>query len=199
MIAYSIDLIRNTILKKNYVWFNDDANKGYDVNIVGIRNMDYSNTVTNAFDDFLTISYKLNGNWKFHIWPITTDPGKKSVLEYTNPKGVAILVPDQYLSSYRLGLHQGKYQALCQYKPVKVYRDRDKDLLFDLNVIDTGLFGINIHMAGEDSIFVENWSAGCQVFKRKKNFNEFMQICNMASKIHGNSFSYTLLTTTDFK
>jgi hypothetical protein len=44
---------------------------------------------------------------------------------------------------------------------------------------------------------VENWSEGCQVFKRVKDFDEFMKICKSASKIHGNNFSYTLLESTD--
>ena len=34
--SYTIEQIKNTIVKKGYVWFNDDLNKGFDVNIVGI-------------------------------------------------------------------------------------------------------------------------------------------------------------------
>jgi len=94
-------------------------------------------------------------------------------------------------------LHQGKYQALRQNKPVKVFRDKNKDLVFDEKLIDEGLFGINIHKAGDNSTFVENWSEGCQVFKRSIDFARFMDICNKAAKIHGNGFTYTLINSTD--
>ncbi len=63
--------------------------------------------------------------------------------------------------------------------------------------IQEGVFGINIHKAGADSTYVENWSEGCQVFKRAKDFDEFMAICRKAKDIHGNSFTYTLIETKD--
>ena len=61
------------------------------------------------------------------------------------------------------------------------------------------MYGINIHKAGRDSTWVENWSAGCQVFKRVKDFDMFLSICKKAAKIHGNKFSYTLLESSDIK
>jgi hypothetical protein len=70
---------------------------------------------------------------------------------------------------------------------------------YDENKIDEGLFGINIHKAGDNSTFVENWSEGCQVFKKSKDFEEFMTICRKDRNIHGNSFTYTLIETTDIK
>jgi len=128
----------------------------------------------------------------------TTDPGKKGVMEFHNNKGVARLVPGQYRSVWSVDKHQGKYDALCQRNGnVTVYRDANRDLMFSESVTDTGMFGINIHKAGQDSTWVENWSEGCQVFKRVKDFDEFMKICKKASKIHGNKFSYTLLESTD--
>ncbi len=196
---YTREKIENAIKSKGYVWFGDVANKGFDVNIVGIRNSTTGKAVTNVFDDFLTLSYKENGEWKFHQWAITVDPGTKAVKEHKNPKGVARLVPNQYRGSYTIGLHQGKYEAMRQAKPVKVYRDKNKDMTFDESTIEEGIFGINIHRSNPktESTFVENWSEGCQVFKRVKDFNEFMVIVNKARKIHGNSFTYTLLTSAD--
>jgi hypothetical protein len=78
-----------------------------------------------------------------------------------------------------------------------VYRDADRNSTFNESVTDTGMFGINIHKAGQDSTWVENWSEGCQVFKRVKDFDAFMAICRKAAKIHGNKFSYTLIESTD--
>jgi hypothetical protein len=195
--SYTREQVEAAVKAKGYVWFEDAANKGFDVNIVGIRNSSTGQKVTNAFDDHLTISYKENGEWKFKIWPATTDPGKKGVLEYHNAAGVARLVEGQYRGSHGIGLHQGKYEALKQAKNVKVYRDADKDLEYDENKIQEGVFGINIHKAGADSTYVENWSEGCQVFKKSADFDAFMAIVRKSRDIHGNSFTYTLIESSD--
>jgi len=197
--SYTREQIEAAVKSKGYVWFEDSANKGFDVNIVGVRNSSTGTKVTNLFDDHLTVSYKENGEWKFFVWAATTDPGKKGVLEYHNKAGVARLVPNQYRGSHAIGLHQGKYEALRQQKNVKVYRDANKDLNYDEKLIAEGVFGINIHKAGQDSTWVENWSEGCQVFKRVKDFDEFMKIVKRAAKIHGNSFTYTLIESKDIK
>ena len=199
--CYTREQIERAVKSKGYKWFEDADNQGYDVNIVGVRNNHPSiaDKVTNLFDDCLTISYKdESGNWQFYCWMATTDPGKKGVQQYHNKKGVARLVPNQYRATWKIDKHQGKYDALCQrLGEVTVWRDANKDLIFEEKVTDTGIFGINIHKAGQDSQWVENWSEGCQVFKRVKDFDVFMSICRKASKIHGNKFSYTLLESTD--
>jgi hypothetical protein len=191
--------VRNAVLAKGHKWFEDSANKGYDVNIVGIRNSSTGKVVTNLFDDTITLSYKNEvGVWQFHEWKNTTEPGKKGVQQYHNKNGVARLVPGQYRGVWAIDKHQGKYEALCQrLGNVKVFRDTNKDLVYDEANTDTGMFGINIHKAGQDSTWVENWSEGCQVFKRVKDFDEFMKLCKKAAKIHGNHFSYTLIESKD--
>jgi hypothetical protein len=196
---FTREQVEAAVKAKGYVWFEDASNKGYDVNIIGIRNASTGQTVTNVFDDLLTISYKENGVWKFHSWAATTDPGKKGVKEYHNAAGVARLVEGQYRSSHIIRLHQGKYEALGQNKPVKVWRDANKDLVYDENKIQEGVFGINIHKAGADSTYVENWSEGCQVFKKSADFESFMKICRKAKDIHGNNFTYTLIKSSDIK
>ena len=197
---YTREQIEGAVKAKGYVYFEDANKKGFDVNIIGIRNSSTGQKVTNAFDDLLTISYKdETGAWKYHEWPATTDPGKKGVLEYHNTSGVARLVEGQYRGSHTIRLHQGKYEALGQAKNVKVYRDANKDLNYDENKIQEGVFGINIHKAGADSTYVENWSEGCQVFKKSADFEAFMKICRKSKDLHGNSFTYTLIESTDIK
>jgi hypothetical protein len=195
--CYTKEQIEKAIKSKGYAWFEDASNKGFDVNIVGVRNSKTGQTVTNVFDDCLTVSYKENGVWKFHCWSATTDPGKKGVMEYHNSAGVARLVEGQYRGSHQLGLHQGKYEALRQKSNVKVYRDANRDMTYNENKVQEGIFGINIHKAGADSTYVENWSEGCQVFKKAADFEAFMSICRKAAKIHGNSFTYTLIESKD--
>jgi len=195
--SLTLDTVKKAVVSKGYKWFEDRSNKGYDVNIVGIRNSQTNNEVTNHFDDTLTISYKVDGEWKFHSWPATTDPGQYWIENPISKDGTAILVPGQYRGSHKIGLHQGKYEALRQQKPVKVYRDNDRDLEYDTDedTIKEGIYGINIHRSNpyDQSYYVNKWSAGCQVFKKVADFHEFMDICRKAKDIWGNSFSYTLI------
>jgi hypothetical protein len=199
--SYTREQIEKAVKNKGYKWFEDDSNKTYDVNIIGVRNNapSIADKVTNVFDDHLTVSYKdESGNWQYFCWAGTCDPGKKGVMEFHNNKGVARLVPGQYRGVWMIDKHQGKYEALCQRKGnVTVWRDANRDMIYEEKVTDTGMFGINIHKAGQDSMWVENWSEGCQVFKRVKDFDQFMAICKKAAKIHGNAFSYTLIESTD--
>jgi hypothetical protein len=200
---YTKEQIEKAVKSKGYVWFNGSNEKGYDVNIVGVRNNSPSayKKVTNVFDDFITLTFKdENGVIQYYCWSATTDPGKKGVQQFHNSKGVARLIPGQYRGVWAIDKHQGKYEALCQRNGnVDVWRDGNKDLIFDEILKDCGMFGINIHKAGQDSMWVENWSEGCQVFKRVKDFDEFMKICKKASKIWGNKFSYTLIESNDIK
>ena len=194
---YTREQIEKAVKGKGYAWF--EGTKDYDLNIVGVRNSATGNKVTNVFDDKITVSYKLNGEWQFHEWNATTDPGKKGVMEYHNAAGVARLVEGQYRGSHSIGLHQGKYKALKQAKPVKVYRDPNRDLTYDETKIAEGIFGINIHRSSATgtSTYVENWSEGCQVFSTITDFDKFMALCEKASAIHGNSFTYTLIESVD--
>ena len=200
---YTREQIQSAMAAKGYKWFNDDANKTYDVNIIGIRNSATGKKVTNVFDDLITVSFKdEKGVWQYFEWAATTDPGKKSMLEWNKmgiTGGCARLLAGQWRTTWAIDKHQGKYEALCQrLAKVKVYRDADFDLEYDEDKVTEGMYGINIHKSGRDSTWVENWSAGCQVFKRVKDFDEFMKICKKAAKIHGNKFSYTLLESKDF-
>ena len=186
--------IESAMIKKGFAYFSDGE---LNLNIIGIRQSSTGNKVTNLFDDFLTLSYKHNGAWVFKQWAATTDPGTKGVKEFHNAAGVARLVAGQYRGSHAIGLHQGKYEALKQAKNVKIYRDANKDMTYDESKIQEGVFGINIHKAGADSTYVENWSEGCQVFKKSADFDEFMVIVKKAAALHGNSFTYTLLNSNE--
>ena len=186
--------IESAMIKKGFAYFSDGE---LNLNIIGVRQSSTGNKVTNLFDDFLTLSYKHNGAWVFKQWAATTDPGTKGVKEFHNAAGVARLVAGQYRGSHAIGLHQGKYEALRQAKNVKVYRDANKDMTYDESKIQEGVFGINIHKAGADSTYVENWSEGCQVFKKSADFDEFMVIVKKAAALHGNSFTYTLLNSNE--
>ena len=196
------DIIEKAVKEKGYKWFETGD---YNINIVGVRNSDTGNEVTNKFDDKITLSFKCDDQWEFYCYDCTTDPGKYWVENIMRVEGVAVLKEGQYPGSHKIRLHQGRYEALGQCRPVTVYRDANKDNKFDLSDdnTQTGLYGINIHRAtkwgGKKSKQVDKWSAGCQVIAAYDDFAEFMEIVNQAKNIHGNSFSYTLIESADIK
>ena len=200
--SYTREQIKAAVESKGYKWF---ANGDYNVNIVGVRNSETNDEVTNKFDDKITISYKVNDEWMYHEYNCTTDPGDDYVDNPMLEKGVAILKPGQYRGSHKIRLHAGKYEALGQKKDVTVYRDRNKDgkYDFDESTTDTGLFGINIHRAtaleGKTSTYVDKWSAGCQVIASNDDWHEFLGICKKARDTWSNSFTYTLIESKDIE
>ena len=116
-----------------------------------------------------------------------------------NIEGTAILKEGQYRGAYQIGLHKGKYKALVQRKVLPVYRDGNKNLVYDFfpHSIDKGIFGINIHKAGDNSTLIDGWSYGCQVFAKSIDFNAFMRLVERSASIYGNSFTYTLINEED--
>ena len=198
---YGREVIKRAMDSKGYKYFE---NGDYNLNIIGIRNSATANMVTNKFDDTITVSYKIDGEWQYHEFDCTTDPGThymdSPILKNT---GCAILKPGQYPKSHKIRKHQGRYEALGQQNDVTVYRDNNRDDIYNLNQenTDTGLFGINIHRAtkyaGKKSSQVDKWSAGCQVIASNDDWTKFMKICRKARDIWGNNFTYTLLESDD--
>ena len=159
-------------------------------NVVGVRSKAGS---TNTFDDEMHILRKTPKGWEHRAYPITSDPGTYYLQTPMNGVSTAAVVPGQYPDSHTFGLHRGQYEALVQQNPLKVYRDgnRDSKLDYDSRSIISGTYGINIHKASTDSKKVDQWSAGCQVFARERDFREFM---NLLKQTGQKSFTYTLLT-----
>lgn len=179
----------STMKSKNY----KINTRPYELNIVGKRN---KTTVPNKFDDTLNVFYKNDtGQWVGYSAPATTDPGTYFLNKPLSTLGAAILKEGQYVDSYGLGPHRQKYEAMVQKKPVSVYRDYNRDAILDFNNgrEETGLFGINIHKAGAESDVVNNWSAGCQVFQKAADFEEFMNLARKHKNLYGNTFTYTLI------
>lgn len=164
----------------------------FDLNIIGERCQMH----TNAFDDVLHVVYKVSGLWQHEQFKCTTDPGFYYLQNPSRVKGTAILMPGQYKSSHTIGLHKGKYTALVQRAPVKVYRDPTRDNRHDIDAttVEEGLFGINIHKAGTDSTRVDKWSAGCTVIANAAHYERFINLCDAQVAVNGwREFTYTLI------
>ena len=178
MRQYTIEELKQRFAGLSYTWS--------DFHLVGIRS---TANLPNVFDDLLAVVNKDKVTW----FTCTTNPGTHWLKNLLNPKGAALLKPGQYIDTWILGKHQGKYEALTQAKPVTVFRDKDLDeAAEETAVTDTGLFGINIHRANEKAIskFVDKWSAGCQVLNDPNQFKELLHQCKLSGK---KSFTYTLL------
>jgi len=196
---FTREQVEVAVKSKNYAYFTKGE---FNVNIVGIRNSDTCNRVTNHYDDLITISYMKGNKWKYFQWAATTDPGKYWMDHPLNNKGCAILVPNQYRGVYEIDKHRGKYDALCQrLGSVEVYRDGNENDVYDLEPeeIDKGYFGINIHRSSayNTTTGIDKYSAGCQVFSNPLDFKEFMHIVKEASIFWGNKFTYTLIESKD--
>ena len=172
-------------------------NGDYNLNIIGVRTP-FGAAVPNRFDDWLHVVYKKNGQWEHHKYRITTEPGKYWLLN-GRKKGTAVMCsPQQVRGGWQIGKHRGKYDALCQVQPVRVWRDSDRDEIAEQSqVIEEGIFGINIHRSNpsRESVFVDKWSAGCQVFASPIEFDHFMLLCRQQIEFRGwPTFTYTLIT-----
>ncbi len=172
------------------------------LNIVGIRS---ESTTPNRFDDFIVVFFKdNNGKWVLKIYPATTDPGTYWLYNPMAPQGTAILAQGRYEGAYQIGYHRGQYQALVQTGgPLTILRDYDRNAVLDFNNGNpiTGYFGINIHRVNSSgtTMKVDKYSAGCQVFQKIDDFNEFMRLCEAHKNLYGNRFTYTLIDTRAMK
>ena len=165
----------------------------WNVNLIGVRT---ASREAGKFDDKIHQVFRDGfGRWVDLSFPCTTDPGLYWLDRSTN-RGTAILKAGQYRGAYRIALHRGRYPALCQRRPVTVWRDRNRDNKLDHARPSTGLFGINIHHAGETTDTddaVSAWSAGCTVLPSLDDWAVFWSVIERSAELYGESFTYTLI------
>ncbi|WP_448529195.1 hypothetical protein [Raineya sp.] len=139
---------------------------------------EFDNTAT----DFLL--YFQNGKIA-EIMPCSTRAGDFWVfnpITYGGVTGTAVLAEGFYPNTWqatwqnRFGF---KSVELLQIKPVRIWRDGNRNRNIDKSVSQTGMFGINIHTAGWNNI-IDRWSAGCIVVP-KSFWDEFAQTLKIGS------------------
>lgn len=143
--------------------------------------------VPDAFDDRAYVfEVKPGGTPTFFMAAsCTTHPGvdvlKNFAAKY-NKAGAAVLASDQIVyDSHAHGLHQGKYAAYRQVKPMAYFRDTDRDAKAEENgTRQIGVIYANVHRANPDreSVVNKNWSAGCIVMNNPQKFAAFMSFMN---------------------
>ena len=96
----NVETIQEVFERKGYRFF---AKGNYNLNLLGVRK---NTSVSNKFDDYLVAVYKNEDDeWQCLVWEATTDPGKHWLENPLSPKGTAILIPDQYRGTWKIGLH----------------------------------------------------------------------------------------------
>ena len=172
----------------------------YRLNIVAYRSRFLR---SNQFDDEIHIFYKNDlGQWIYHIFQATTDPGQFWLDNPMHPQGTAFLKKGQYQDAYAMGYHRGTYKALVQVGDVTVIRDYDRKGIFkwfESGFQDTGRFGINLHRARSEgrTKVIDDFSAGCLVFAHAGDFEHFMQLARIHRDLYGNRFTVTLVDFRD--
>lgn len=155
----------------------------YDLNIVGIRS---ASQAPNLFDDLLTISYQLKGQWFTRSWDFTSDPGLYWLRNPGRRAGTAILCPGQYPGMWALGKHRGSYTALVQVGKARFFRDNDRDSELDMDpeTIEESIIGANLHRASRvrKSTQVDRWSAACQVVADGTPGGDYDQLIRLAKR-----------------
>ena len=194
--------VRLDYINNKYDFNNQNC---YNLNIFGIRS---KNKISDTYDDLIGVIYKDEED-KFVIktWSATCDPGTFYLKNPLNSEGTLIMLPGQYKGVFKLGLHGrsslSPYKALEQCGDILYIRDNNKDniLNFELalnkkNIIK-GNFKTNIHRSSK-TVFnklIGKYSAGCQVFQKSSDFDEFIKLCEKhISNGNGNLFDYTLFS-----
>ena len=188
----SLPPILELVQQRGFVVFDSGD---YDLNLIGLRNL--KDRESNLFDDEFHIVYRLGDLW-IHEWcACTTDPGAYW-LQKEDYKPCAIYYHDQQArGAYEIGLHKGR-PALRQVKPVKFWRDGNKDLHLDFEgPVYEDLIYVNIHRASmreEGSYYVNKWSAGCIVLRLSRDMDRLMTLAHKQGTTLGyKRFSFCLL------
>lgn len=193
----SVSDVAKALQRKGHAIFETDT-KPFNLNLVGVR---ASNPESGKFNDLMIAFWKYEGIWNMIQMQCTTLAGIPWMTSPMNPKGCAILKEGQWRGCWAIGMHNGKYKALCQVKSVAVYRDDDKDVEYDMieENIDEGLFGINIHRSHSKAelLNVGKFSAGCQVIQNPHEWDVFIKVLEEAAEVWGNRFTYTLINEND--
>ena len=161
--------------------------------IIGVQSEEDS---FNLFDDKF---YVFDGNEFKDVSTGTTNPGKTALLYYDkyNLPGSAVWKTDEfYKDLYFPGHHKGRMKALRQIKPIKFYRDSDKDEkseqqgeLFD-DIIYANMHGVSYDPYSKViKSRIGGWSFGCQVWNNMSDYRNMIK----ATWKRGNAVDYCLL------
>ena len=172
----------------------------YDINLIVTRNPENN---FNKFDDQLHLIFVHNNNlWCHCIYPCTADPGRYHLNNPGRVEGTAIVKsPQQLRGAYTFGRHKGRYECLVPRVPIPVWRDSNRDSVYDHDGDFFG-YGINIHRSTSSGIshLVDRWSAGCIVLASSESYAHFLGILkNQPQYCHGKNFTFTIIDKENYE
>jgi hypothetical protein len=169
---------------------------GYPKNIwiLGVRS---NEDQPNLFDDKF---YIFKNKTFIMVMSGTTNPGVSILKKFEkyNSNGAAIPKANNwYYDIWKYGFHRGRIPALLQRgRKISVYRDNNKnEKSEETGKLYAGYYGINFHLNGYDlkskikKMFINSWSAGCQVTNDVTKYNVLMDRC----KKEKSNISYCLI------
>jgi hypothetical protein len=165
MQQYTKDAIRLRMFEYGMTWPQN--------HLVGIRSLADE---PDKFDDHF---YWFEDGALFNVYEGTTNPGSYYLQNFINKLagGTAVMASNQQMiDGFVKGEHHGN-DCWRQYKPMKVFRDSNKDLKSDETGIPfIGMYGIHLHSMnrGVKSTRIFNWSAACQGMNVPDQWNEFI-------------------------
>ncbi len=131
-------------------------------------------------------------------------------LKIDKERGIKILVPSQYLDVFQTSKWGGyKSFVTTKFSKQMVWYDNayDRSDFYPNNITNpskknrdgSSNFDIGVHM-GPPGKTIGNWNDdGSHCFETVDGLNDFFELCEKHSKLHGNKFTYTLATKDDFE
>jgi hypothetical protein len=214
----TVDKVIAAMQRKGYSFYANTPTGRNKLNIVGIRNIDkdLKKPATNYFSDIVVMFYYDDkGARHERIGRWTTMPGytyegtKFGDSTDKSPGTRTIDIKEgQYKGKYVQGFHRKQAKALRQKDEkdggsMNYTRDKTLNLTYNDDGSETASNATNIHNSGDGGANdpkkrVDNWSAGCQVFRNKADFNWMGQAAdNQIAKTKIRTFDYTLLNIRD--
>lgn len=185
MKSYSIQDFKNKFKALGFIW--------PEVHLIGVRN---SQDNPDQFDDEF---YLIKNDQIIGHYSGTTNPGSYYLKNFINPvfAGTAIMASNQQvIDGFVKGMIFGR-MGWRQRKPIKIFRDTNKDLKSDemgIPIIAGPDLCLHIHAMFKAWILhaiskiIWNWSAACQGMNKQDEWEDFMEKTNDLQYL-----SYTLL------
>ena len=144
----------------------------------------------NVFDDKF---YLFRGKDFILVTTGTTNAGTTGLKNYTkyNSKGCAVIKTNEWFYGlWRYGLHRGRMEALRQVRPIKHYRDGNKNNRAEqIGKLYNSIIYANFHTAsytqrvGVIRWLIGGWSVACQVVNNATKYYEIIRLCRKQDSV----------------
>ena len=147
--------------------------------IVGIQSQE---DAYNKFDDKF---YVFDGPKFIMVSTGTTNAGSSALKNYTKymlPGAAVWKTNEFYKDLFIPGLHKGKMKALRQDKPIKFYRDANKNNKAEeggvefFEIIYANMHGVDYNpFSNKIKTYIGGWSFGCQVWNKMSDYRHMIK------------------------